>query len=98
MRACMRRHLWVIAALLLLGLWVWSGARPVGSDPADGLPAVADTVPGATEVRDACAEAGLPERSPVSARPARYPTFLPREAHAVLDAIARGGPHGYRQD
>ena len=27
-----------------------------------------------------------------------YPEFLPREAHAVLSAIARGGPYEYRQD
>lgn len=29
---------------------------------------------------------------------AGYPAFLPAEAHAVLERIARGGPFEYRQD
>lgn len=32
------------------------------------------------------------------AAPAAYPDFLPREAHPVLERIARGQPHPYRQD
>lgn len=96
----MRRHLWVIAALLLLGLWVWSGARPGGSDRAGESPGVATSgqARGAPDAHDARAKAGLPDRALPSTRVAPYPAFLPREAHAVLDAIADGGPHGYRQD
>jgi ribonuclease T1 len=96
----MRRHLWVIAALLLLGLWVWSGSQSGRSDPAGNFPGVSTPAPGraAPDVHDARAEAGLPTRSLPGARPAPYPAFLPREAHAVLDAIADGGPHHYRQD
>ena len=30
--------------------------------------------------------------------PATYPEFLPREAHVVLERMARGEPHPYRQD
>lgn len=30
--------------------------------------------------------------------PAAYPGFLPREAHVVLERIARDEPHPYRQD
>lgn len=89
----MRRHLWAIAALLSLGLglWLWSGPRvsaPDGAAPG-GLPATAQ-------------DAAVP--APASAPPetrtetARYPDFLPPQAHAVLDAIARGGPLPYRQD
>lgn len=32
------------------------------------------------------------------AGPAAYPDFLPREAHVVLERIARDVPHPYRQD
>ncbi|MFD0739746.1 ribonuclease domain-containing protein [Lysobacter koreensis] len=88
----MRRHHWLLAAIVLLGLWFWTQRPDQGGELA--TPA---TPPGSPPVvlSDARppqpAEAG---RSPASA----YPEFLPREAHAVLAAIARGGPYAYRQD
>ncbi len=69
------RSIWMVAAIVLVGLWVWTqqsdnGALqgPAGSHPANSYPASA------------------------------YPAFLPREAHAVLEDIARDGPYEYRQD
>jgi ribonuclease T1 len=91
----MRRQLWVIAALLLMGLWLWWGVAPRMSDPVPGAPDRTASAPHAPSVRSA--EGGWPERS-LPTGPPTYPAFLPREAHAVLDAIARGGPHEYRQD
>ena len=84
----MRRHLWAIVALLALGsgLWLWSGSRvtaPGGTPPGERS-ATQDAVPAPRVAADA----------PSS----RYPQFLPPQAHAVLDAIAQGGPHPYRQD
>jgi guanyl-specific ribonuclease Sa len=87
----MRRHLWIIVALLLLGLgsWLWSGPRvsaPDGTAPGERpVPAQADA--GTSSAREAAGTAAH-----------GYPGFLPAQAHAVLDAIARGGPHPYRQD
>lgn len=79
----MRRPLWLIAAIVLLGLWAWSqrsgnGTLHAPTAPSDHAATTAST-PAATDT-------------------ARTPDFLPREAHAVLDRIARGGPHRYRQD
>lgn len=71
----MRRPLWLIAAVLLLGLWAWAQQSDNGAlhAPAPHAPAPA---------ADARA----------------LPAFLPAEAHAVLQHIARGGPFEYRQD
>jgi ribonuclease T1 len=85
----MRRHLWAIVALLALGLglWLWSGPRvtaPNGTAPGERPAAVQDAVPAPAPAAGDAAS--------------RYPAFLPPEAHAVLDAIAHGGPHPYRQD
>ncbi|QSX79122.1 ribonuclease domain-containing protein [Agrilutibacter solisilvae] len=85
----MRRHLWVIAGFVLLGLWLWSGSSP--RLPAPGAPAATQSQAGGPAVADARAEAALPSR-------ARYPAFLPPQAHRVLDQIAQGGPFEYRQD
>jgi guanyl-specific ribonuclease Sa len=79
----MRRSPWIIAALLLLGLWLWSGLRaPSALSPLTQVPS-ASTAP-ASAARDELT--------------ARYPAFLPPEAHDVLHRIARGGPFEYRQD
>jgi guanyl-specific ribonuclease Sa len=80
----MRRHHWAIVALLMLGLglWLWSG--PTSRVDAPG------PAPGELPVATTPA--------PADTAAPRYPDFLPREAHAVLAAIARGGPHPYRQD
>lgn len=94
----MRRPVWIIVGLLLLGLWLWSqhGARvPV--------PAPADT---SQTSRISTSPFSLPSTEPASspapAARARtttaYPAFLPPEAHDVLERIARGGPFEYRQD
>ena len=75
----MRRPVWLIAALLLLGLWLWAGPRMSAPGPSPaGLPT-----------------ASTPASAPVASR---APGFLPAQAQPVLDAIARGGPHPYRQD
>ncbi|HEY1140213.1 MAG TPA: ribonuclease domain-containing protein [Lysobacter sp.] len=84
----MRRPVWIIVGLLILGLWLWSqhGARAPVQAPAGTTSQVAK-----------------PSTSPFSQQPAAetarsYPTFLPPEAHDVLERIARGGPFEYRQD
>lgn len=85
----MRRNLWLIAALVLLGVWVWS------QQPRDALP-LPGPGPGSAQVLQ---PDGLPSGAPSATREsARYPAFLPAEAHAVLQRIERGGPYEYRQD
>lgn len=79
------RPLWLIAAVAFIGLWAWSQ-----SARHDAV-----TVPGSSAAdRPSVSMTRLPAAAPA----ARYPRFLPHEAHAVLDAIARGGPYAYRQD
>jgi guanyl-specific ribonuclease Sa len=85
----MRRPLWLLAAVILFGLWAWSQSSHDGAPPrAPAAPFPAATAPTPREA--SVPAATWPE--------ARYPAFLPHEAHAVLDAIARGGPYAYRQD
>src|SRR5690349_14679377 len=89
----MRRHLWAIVALLALGsgLWLWSGSHvtaPGGTPPGER--------PAAAQVASVTAPATAPATPRTQG--VDYPDFLPLQAHAVLDAIARGGPHPYRQD
>ncbi|MFC3551948.1 ribonuclease domain-containing protein [Lysobacter cavernae] len=83
----MRRPVWLIAAIVLLGLWAWSQRTDRNAVPSPP-PAPSEAV----AVRDGAA------RVPAPAEQARYPAFLPREAHDVLARIARGGPYAYRQD
>lgn len=86
----MRRPIWIIVALLVLGLWLWT--QPRTPSPAPSPPA---SVP---VVTDAAAPAAAPTRADAAHPAARYPAFLPPEAHEVLQRIARGGPFPYRQD
>lgn len=82
----MRRAPWLIAAVVLLGLWLWSQRTthtPVAEAPA-------------TSSRSA-PELGTPA-PPQRAPDTGYPAFLPVEAHEVLERIARGGPYEHRQD
>ena len=91
------RPLWLLAAILLVGLWAWS--QNTGNTADNGVASHTPTATSATQtvevppptVRDVAPHDGADNRS-------GYPAFLPREAHTVLDAIARGGPYGYRQD
>lgn len=86
----MRRNLWLIAAVLLIGLWAWSqhSARtPVATSASDSAPQREQTGPVGNDtvrVDDTRGDA--------------YPAFLPREAHDVLRRIAAGGPFDHRQD
>jgi ribonuclease T1 len=77
-----RRHLGLLAAIVLIGLWLWTKR----SDNGDLHPPVA------TPAGQVAAPA------PAPATTAQYPDFLPREAHDVLARIAQGGPYAYRQD
>ncbi|MDR7132863.1 guanyl-specific ribonuclease Sa [Lysobacter niastensis] len=84
-----RRHLGLIAIIVLLGLWLWS-KRLGNSDVPVPAPTPATQV---AEVVDTQAA-----RAPALDSAARYPDFLPVEAHDVLDRIAAGGPFAHRQD
>jgi len=93
----MRRHHWFIAALLLLGLWAWTQRSQNGSlhvptppPPSGAVPADRTPPPLPTIIP--------PLATPSPGQAPRHPAFLPREAAAVLDDIARGGPYDYRQD
>lgn len=80
----MRRTLWPIAVVALIGLWAWSqhGAR----------------APTSTSAPIAVADNAGP-RTPQDARDAAaYPDFLPAQAHDVLRRIRAGGPFEHRQD
>ena len=97
----MRRHHWFIAALLLLGLWAWTQRSHNGSLHAPPAPATTVAVPEdrpAPPLPTSLPPPVTPPATPPSGQTARYPAFLPREASAVLDDIARGGPYDYRQD
>jgi len=78
----MRRNAWLIAALVLAGLWAWSrfGAQlpvPAANAPVAGRPA-GDRAPAPTH--------------------RGYPAWLPAEALDTLALIERGGPFPHRQD
>ena len=78
-----RRSLWLVAAIALVALFLWT--KRSGNGELHPAPApVAVTAPAA--------------EAPAPATTARYPAFLPIEAHDVLDRIARGGPYEHRQD
>lgn len=80
------RSIWVVAAIVLVGLWAWTQRSDNGALHA---PVEAPSA--------AHAPVALPDPGDVD-RVDAYPAFLPPEAHAVLDAIADGGPYEYRQD
>lgn len=84
-----RRHLGLIAIIVLLGLWLWS-KRLGNADVPVPAPTPASQVADAVDTQAA--------RAPSSDSAARYPDFLPVEAHDVLERIATGGPFAYRQD
>lgn len=88
----MRRPAWLFVAVVLIGLWAWSQRPRNGAGP--GVESAASAVAARS---DPSPTRSLPPTTPTSPA-SRYPDFLPREAHAVLDAIARGGPYAYRQD
>lgn len=77
----MRRphHLWLIALIALVGLWLWTKRAGDGELRAPDAPVAAQRAADATH-------------------PVAYPAFLPIEAHAVLDRIASGAAHPFRQD
>lgn len=94
----MRRHHWLLAALVLLGLWFWSHGLRDGTPPptpaAVPAPATPPGEPGARRPDIAPAPTPTAPRT----RDAALPAFLPPEAAPVLAAIERGGPFAYRQD
>ena len=102
------RSLWVVAAIVLIGLWAWTRQTdngtlhaPPGSTPGINAPvALPDSGDaGRSETRASTRHGGNDrDRSTGATASTTYPAFLPAEAHAVLDAIADGGPYEYRQD
>lgn len=95
----MRRNLWLIAAVVLIGLWVWSQrgmqapqpAVPVHAPVTQSQPAMRDDA-----MRDDAghgnAGRGHDETPPIAS------IALPPEANDTLRRIAAGGPFAHRQD
>lgn len=97
------RNLLVVGVALLIGLWFWTQSPRQGDAPP--LPTVygsgsPSTDTGVPSERQASAEGHVArgDARGLGRTTTDYPAFLPREAHAVLDAIARGGPYAHRQD
>jgi guanyl-specific ribonuclease Sa len=89
------RHLWLIATVVVIGLWfVWHSTSRIDS-PSGGVETATQAIADQANARAAPTAAAKPVRS---WQASRYPDFLPPEARPVLDAIARGGPHEFRQD
>ncbi|MBW3551610.1 MAG: ribonuclease [Proteobacteria bacterium] len=81
----MRRIAWLIVALVLAGLWFWMQpleVEQVAPPPDAAAAGTSSGAPGPPPWRDHD----------------DYPAFLPREAHAVLDDILRGGPFEFPRD
>jgi ribonuclease T1 len=105
-----RRHLGLLAAIVLIGLWLWTKRSDNGDlHPPVATPAgqvVAPASAPATTAGQVAAPASAPATpadqmaAPASApaTTAQYPDFLPREAHDVLARIVQGGPYAHRQD
>jgi ribonuclease T1 len=93
----MRRPVWIIVGLLILGLWLWSqhGARAPVQAPTGATSQVAKP---STSPFSVPADEPASSQQPAAETARSYPTFLPPEAHDVLERIARGGPFEYRQD
>jgi ribonuclease T1 len=93
----MRRPVWIIVVLLILGLWLWSqhGAREQVQVPTGTTTQVAK--PSASPFSLSANEPASSQR-PAAETARSYPAFLPPEAHDVLERIAHGGPFEYRQD
>ena len=90
----MRRFLWILPALFLLGLWLWSNPRaPSSAPPPVQSERAAPAIPDGTSPDGTSGEI-----VPSAADTPRAPAFLPAEAREVLQRIARGGPFEYRQD
>ena len=93
----MRRPVWIIVGLLILGLWLWSqhGARAPVQAPTGTASQVAKP---STSPFSVPADEPASSQQPAAETARSYPTFLPPEAHDVLERIARGGAFEYRQD
>jgi guanyl-specific ribonuclease Sa len=88
-----RRHLGLLAAIVLIGLWLWTKRSDNGDlHPSVGTPAAQVATDAASPM--ATAPAVVAARGDA----AGYPAFLPREAQEVLGRIAQGGPYDHRQD
>lgn len=90
-----RRRLWLIAAVIVAGLWSWTQYRQVATLPTlSPGESVSQSKDDSTPVGEAKPATGTSTAKPQP----RYPDFLPAEVHPVLEAIARGGPYDHRQD
>lgn len=79
-----RRSLWLVAAIALVALFLWT--KRSGNGELHPTPAPAP------------AGQSAPAAPPPAMPGVAYPAFLPVEAHDVLARIARGGPYEHRQD
>lgn len=90
------RNLWLIATVVVIGLmFAWHSMPRI--DTPSGQVETTAAQPAADQASSRSTPAAVAKPSPSWQAP-RYPDFLPPEAHPVLAAIARGGPHEFRQD
>lgn len=89
----MRRNLWLIAAVVLIGLWVWSQRGMQAPQPAAPTqPPAAQSQPDARDAGRGHGKRGHDETLPIAS------IALPPEANDTLRRIAAGGPFAHRQD
>lgn len=90
-----RRRLWLVAAVIVAGLWSWTQYRQAATLPT--APTTQTPARSSGETQRPGENSASPSGSPAVTQ-GGYPDFLPPQAHTVLDAVARGGPYAYRQD
>ncbi|MEN1942031.1 ribonuclease domain-containing protein [Luteimonas sp. MJ174] len=93
-----RRWTWLVAALLLVGMWQLLERRDGPLLPADSGTGPAGTPHGVGNTGASDIPLPLPSRSGAGPRADPALAFLPAEAHATLALIDRGGPYPHRQD
>ncbi|MFT4178529.1 MAG: ribonuclease domain-containing protein [Thermomonas sp.] len=89
---------WLLVIILAAAVW-WLWPKPA-AQPSVSMPAPqASGAPASTHASEPLAGVETPAVEAETPSPnATLPAFLPKEAHATIALIQRGGPYPHRQD